>query len=198
MTFRSAPALSAVVVALGLVCATSEARAAGMIIKDPNPPKYSFEIEPHVNAQYLFFQHYQANGFGPGIRIGIPIMSPGFIKTINDSIAISFGADVMYLSPKFKTKDCVGDLCDNSFWAFYFPVTMQWNFWLTEKWSVFGEPGATLQTTAKKCERIYGCKSPGFIYPAFYAGARYHFSDSTALTMRIGWPSGLSVGLSFF
>jgi hypothetical protein len=30
-----------------------------------------------------------------------------------------------------------------------------------------------------------------------YAGGRYHFSDSVALTLRIGYPT-LSVGVSFF
>jgi hypothetical protein len=195
---RTAVRVAAAAIALGAVGFASNANAES-IIKDPNPPKYSVEIEPHLNLQYLFFQHYQASGFGPGVRFGIPILSPGFNKTINDSIAISFGADVMYLRPKGGPKDCVGADCEyRSFWAVYFPVTMQWNFWLTDKWSVFAEPGVTLQTAATKCERVYGCKSPGFIGPAGYAGARYHFSDSFALTMRVGWPNGLSVGISIF
>jgi len=195
---RTMVRVSAVAIALGIVASASPSRATS-IIKDPNPPKYSVEIEPHLNLQYLIFEHYKANGLGPGVRFGIPIMSPGFIKSINDSIAISFGADLMYLTPRSKSNECGRDGCDyRAFWALYFPVTMQWNFWLTDKWSVFGEPGVTLQTAATKCERIYGCRNPGFIGPAFYAGARYHFSDTFALTMRIGWPNGLSVGISIF
>jgi hypothetical protein len=190
---------AAVGVALGTLTLGSSSARAETIIKDPNPPKYSVEIEPHLNLQYLVFQQYKANGLGPGVRFGIPIMSPGFIKSINDSIAISFGADVMYLRPTDRANDCGPNGCDyKSFWALYFPVTMQWNFWLTDKWSVFGEPGAVVQTAATECERIYGCKKPSWIGPAFYAGARYHFSDSMALTMRVGWPNGLSVGLSIF
>jgi hypothetical protein len=37
----------------------------------------------------------------------------------------------------------------------------------------------------------------GFRPIAFWAGARYHFSEKVALTMRVGWPS-VSVGVSFF
>jgi hypothetical protein len=32
----------------------------------------------------------------------------------------------------------------------------------------------------------------------FYAGGRYHFSDSVGLTIRLGFPTALSVGVSFF
>ena len=32
----------------------------------------------------------------------------------------------------------------------------------------------------------------------FYVGGRFHFSDSVALTMRIGHPIDFSLGVSFF
>jgi hypothetical protein len=34
------------------------------------------------------------------------------------------------------------------------------------------------------------------IQPALYVGGRYHFSESVALTMRLGFPT-VSVGVSF-
>ena len=34
--------------------------------------------------------------------------------------------------------------------------------------------------------------------PAFWVGGRYHFSDSVSLTMRLGYPDLLTIGVSFF
>jgi hypothetical protein len=181
-------------VAVGLSLA-SPADAAS-IIKDPNPPKYKVEIEPHLNVQYFFLDTYGAYGFGPGIRVGIPIMSPGFIKKINDSVAISFGGDILRMTSR---KFCDRNGCyDYGFWAFYSPVTLQWNFWLTDKISVFGEPGFVFRTPfGDDCSR-YNCRSGPFVWWSFYAGARFHFSDSVALTLRGGYPTGISVGISIF
>src|SRR5258706_13210345 len=85
-------------------------------------------------------------------------MSPGFVKPINDWIAISFGLDAMHYARytgygyyrycNGNPKNCPGYFngyyYDTSFWAVHLPVVLQWNFWLTEKWSVFGEPGLTI------------------------------------------------------
>jgi hypothetical protein len=35
------------------------------------------------------------------------------------------------------------------------------------------------------------------VLPAFFAGARYFFSDTVSLTMRVGFPT-TSIGVSFF
>jgi hypothetical protein len=63
---------------------------------------------------------------------------------------------------------------------------MQWNFWLSENWSVFGEPGGLIDFDKDKLKPK----------PAFYAGGRFHFSDDVTLTMRVGHPTA-SVGVSF-
>ena len=65
---------------------------------------------------------------------------------------------------------------------------MQWNFWISRQWSVFGEPGFAL-----------GLISPGddrFQPFVFYGGGRWLFTDRAALTMRVGYPA-FSVGVSF-
>lgn len=188
-----------VLVSLGTT-ATRPASAVS-IIRDPNPPRYKVEIEPHLNVQW-FGLDYDANGIGPGVRFSIPVMSPGFIKKINDSVAISFGADALWYRHQGCWWDngqrrCWGD--DRTFWVLYAPVTLQWNFWLTDSWSVFGEPGLVLRAGfGDACDYDWcgGRYSP--IWFAFYAGARYHFNDDLALTLRLGYPTGLSVGLSIF
>src|SRR5689334_1043116 len=120
------------------------------IIKDPNPPQYSLELEPKFNLGPSGVFDYGGSFYGPGVRFSIPVMSPGFVKTINDSIAISFGADfVRYGGYRYYGFNCVRGVCGyydaGDFWAVYLPVTMQWNFWLTDKWSVFGEPGLAIR-----------------------------------------------------
>jgi hypothetical protein len=193
--------------AMAVVVGNSRDASATTIIKDPHPPEYKVEIEPHLNVQYLFRDTYGAFGFGPGVRFGIPIMSPGFIKSINDSVAISFGADLLYLRPhrKFCDRGVCTDFGGDGFWALYAPVALQWNFWITDKISVFGEPGLVFRTPfGDDCDRLYGCRRGSFgdkdgpVWWAFYGGVRFHFSDTIALTLRAGYPTGLSVGVSIF
>ena len=73
---------------------------------------------------------------------------------------------------------------------FLVPVVMQWNFWLSEQWSVFGEPGGI----------VYYADSGGDddinLDISIYGGGRWHFADGSALTMRLGYPT-FSVGVSF-
>ena len=75
---------------------------------------------------------------------------------------------------------------------------MQWNFWLTEKWSVFGEPGLFFRHTFFDCGAYICDRNSDLFSAAFYVGGRFHFSDSIALTLRAGYPTGFSVGLSIF
>src|SRR6478736_211020 len=81
-----------------LTAAVSYASSAQAVstIKSPDPPKYSVEIEPKLNLAYLFWTGYGGNAIGPGVRFSIPLMSPGFVKDINDSVAIGFGLDILH------------------------------------------------------------------------------------------------------
>jgi hypothetical protein len=141
------------------------------IIKQPGDhPHYIFEAEPHgvLGLGDPFFP-YVAPGLG--FR-GTFHIADGFVKTINDSVGVGFGIDV-------TTSGNV-----------VVPVVMQWNFWLSTHWSVFGEPGIAIGGGPRV--------NPGSpVWPAFFFGGRYHFNDRIALTMRIGFPY-LSVGASFF
>lgn len=201
---------------LAIALSSGEA-AATTIIKDPNPPRYKLEIEPKLNLGFFGLFDYGGNGWGPGVRFSIPLMSPGFVKKINDSVAIGFGADFMrYSGYKYyrdycpnKNAACVDyyNHYDASFWALHLPVVMQWNFWLTDKWSVFGEAGVTLRHAFYRDDPYYNTYcSGGFcrqgsandFYFTFFAGGRFHFNDNLALTFRIGHPIDASIGLSIF
>ena len=216
---RALPATVATLSAVVASLAVSAPAHADTIIRNPHPPEYHVELEPKLNLNYFLFENYGGSAIGPGVRASIPLMSPGFIRTINDSIAITFGLDIMRYSGagyygwygycNGNPKNCPGWYAgyDPSFWALMFPVAMQWNFFLTEKWSVFGEPGVTLRYAFYPDYAWCNGYDPRFgtcsrdntsAYFTFYAGARFKFSDTLGLTMRIGHPTALSVGISFF
>lgn len=186
--------------ALLLVVATwqTAARADTLTIKNPGDhPRYTFEAEPHLVLGFIEPPGYASGaGFGLGFRGSIPILRNGFVPSINNSVAIGFGMDFARYGR--------GDYCEdggplpncrrariNNFYEFYFPVVLQWNFYLSRNWSVFGEPGVALNFHAWNGPRAVDLDP--FI---FFAGARYQFSDRMTLTMRIGYPA-FSVGVSF-
>jgi hypothetical protein len=188
---------------LGIVLASHSARADRLIIKEPtNHPTYGVELEPHLvfGGVVPFFDYIDAFGIGLGARATIPIVNEGFIPKLNDTVGIGFGLDWVHWDGGYRGCVRYNDNnrgCD----AFetkgadylWIPVVMQWNFWLSENWSVFGEPGLALRYMSLPYDENRVRIDP-FV---FYAGGRFHFSDTAALTIRLGSPTA-SVGVSFF
>jgi hypothetical protein len=207
---QSAFRLAVVYVAFAVVWLGSRrARAEETIIKRPGDhPTYSVEIEPHL-AFALFLPRAGSNGVGIGGRFTIPVVKNGFVSSINNSVGIGFGLDWVHYN------GCYGWWgnpynCTN-YNSFLFPIVMQWNFFLSTHWSVFGEPGLALVYHSwgscsdwyidNRGNRVtYNCgpaPSQFDINPfILFVGGRYHFSETVALTMRIGWPYA-SIGVSF-
>jgi hypothetical protein len=156
--------------ALGALVVARPAAADQMVIKFPGEhPRYVFEAEPHgLLAPYAHFLP------GVGFRGTVRLLHNGFVPSINNSIGIGFGADWV----------------DKGVWI---PIVMQWNFWLSRNWSVFGEPGVAIHAghgfEGKHDDRL------GIL--GLWAGGRFHFNDRIALTLRVGRPT-FSVGVSFF
>ncbi len=142
------------------------------LIKFPGRhPDYSFEAEPHFVFGFDPPGDRAGRGYGPGFRGTVELIDNGFIRAINNTVGIGFGADCLCF-----------DSGKTSVWV---PIVMQWNFWLTDSWSVFGEPGGGFYLGNATGAR-----------PALYAGGRYHFSNTLALTLRLGYPA-ISAGVSF-
>lgn len=154
---------------LATVAASSALLTAQLALADTSTIKlpgahtdYVFEAEPH--ALVAPFDELRP---GIGFRGTIELVDNGFVSSINNTVGVGFGAD----------------------WAkdhFRLPVVMQWNFWLSRNWSVFGEPGGVIDLGRNKTN----------VRPALYAGGRFHFTDRISLTMRIGHPTA-SIGVSF-
>jgi hypothetical protein len=175
------------------------ARADTLIIKNPGDhQRYVFEAEPHLVLGFIEPPGYASGaGFGAGFRGSIPIVRNGFVPSLNNSIAIGFGIDFAHYGRGDFCRDggTLSNNCDrariNGFNELYFPIVLQWNFFLSRNWSVFGEPGFALNYHSWDSPRALDVDP--FI---FFLGGRYHFSDRVTLTMRIGYPA-FSVGCSF-
>lgn len=198
MKLRSLARLLPLIAALAAPLGARTAQADTLTIKNPGDhPRYVFEAEPHLVLGFIEPPGYASGaGFGLGFRGSIPIVRNGFVPSINNSVAIGFGIDFARYGRGDYCRDG-GDLpdCDRTridgFNELYFPVVLQWNFFLSRNWSVFGEPGIALN--------YHGWDGPRdldvdpFI---FFLGGRYHLSEKVTLTMRIGYPA-FSVGASF-
>ncbi len=175
-------------------------------IRNPGDhPKYVIEVEPHGHIGWDFIG-YGSFGFGAGVRISIPFMDNGFVPKINNVPAISFGADWMHYEAcyyRFQNYGCSANY-------FYFPVALQWNFYLTKHWVVMAEPGFApyYGTYTDPCDNVppadyqncirFRVQPTRFsVTPWVNFGARYLFNDHVALTMRVGYPTFFSIGVSF-
>jgi hypothetical protein len=209
---KTCSAVLSVVTALGLGIARP-ARADDTIKRPGDHPKYAVEIEPHGVLGWA--ANWFGTGFGLGGRVSINLTHDGFVKSINNSVAIGFGIDWVhysasncYYDPRYPGY-CYGYGYYGNADFLQFPIVMQWNFYVAQRWSVFGEPGLYIY------HGIYSagpCNGPGLppcgyfgyygndtgVGPAFWAGGRFYFSDSVSLTMRLGYPDLITIGVSFF
>jgi len=137
------------------------------IIKNPGDhPRYGIDVEPHALLGYGGFG-FKDGAPGLGVRGTFILVENGFVPSINNNVGLGFGFDAFF--------DGFVDI----------PVVMQWNFFLSTHWSVFGEPGLGIELGGA-----------GKLHPIFAVGGRYHFTENIALVMRLGFPTA-SVGVAF-
>jgi hypothetical protein len=141
--------------------------AAQSVIKQPGVhPAYRFEAEPHLAVGVT-----RERGLGPGFRGTFELVDNGFIRSINNTVGVSFGADVLF---------------DD---AILLPVAMQWNFWILREISVFGEVGPAIVIDDDDDDH-------DLVTVVLQGGARFHFTQYTTFTVRIGAPV-FTFGASF-
>jgi hypothetical protein len=204
---RAFCALACLFLGTAILFGARNASADDTIKRPGDHPSYSVEIEPHGLWGWRHYYYAPNDGLGLGARFSIPIVDNGFVPSINNSVAISFGVDWLHYS---------GDACYYYFGPrapgpcyslgdanyLLFPIAMQWNFYVAKRWSVFGEPGLVIyHGFFDYCANLppgTPCGNPtqtGVDF-AFYAGGRFYFNENIALTMRIGYPT-FSLGVSF-
>src|SRR5689334_8962080 len=164
--------------ALSLVAAP--ALADHSIIKQPgHHPKYTVEAEPHALLGLWGVPGAgDGIGIGAGFRASIPIVDNGFVSSINNSVAISFGLDWVHYEIDnwggryYRRRDVMRCTYDADFDSCWVAVTMQWNFFLSENSSVMSEPGLGLRVNDDHYAHDVDLD---FV---MYVGGRYHFGDS--------------------
>jgi hypothetical protein len=184
-------------------CALSVAAPAGadtLIIRSPGDhSRYRFEAEPHLLLGLINPPGVgSGTGLGVGFRGTIVLVDNGFVPTINNSVGIGFGLDWLHyghgrshcIVDNGPTMGCYGQDNSESVNNIWLPVVMQWNFFLSRHWSVFGEPGVALRYQSLTGDHAF------FVDPQCFVGGRWHFSDEMTLTLRLGYPS-FSAGVSF-
>jgi hypothetical protein len=183
-------------------------------------PRYGVELEPHFVVQWGDAPYRTGAGIGIGFRASIPVIDPGPLANVNNNLAVSFGIDwATFGACRFESAGCYG----NDFW---FPIVMQWNFYLTPWWSVFPELGFAVRhaTWGSRYEDDWadsdrgppgrgrdrddiGCGPRGDVYcgysgaftgisPVSWLGTRFSVSDAFSIVLRVGYPS-LTAGVSF-
>ena len=207
LTARRGAAVLAAVVGLVLLSTAGpvEAREVSTIYSTRTPIDYVAEIEPHLVLGSAPPGRGAGSGAGIGVRAAVTVAPDGFIRGVNDSVAIGFGLDFghyygayafngyrdqcLHFEPGPAGTEVCTDVTSNggSYNYVFVPVVMQWNFWLTERFSAFGEPGLSFYHLAN-----YGFSAS----PALYIGGRFRLADRITLTARIGYPT-VSFGASF-
>jgi hypothetical protein len=130
----------------------------------------------------------------PGMRIGVPLTANGFMANLNNDVRLMFGGQ-FYAS-----------VTPSPYWWVDAPVTLQWNFYLRNQWSVALEAGLAVDVFLYDflncydhpqlyCDRV-------FFHPVAGVGLRDHFAGPTApafpaMTFRFMYPAGVQVALSF-
>ncbi len=128
---------------------------------------------------------------GVGFRVEFPIVPDGFIDSLDDELALSFGGDIQFLSWDNR-RNCNGYGCWGD-WSFWPQAAAQWNFYLTPKWSVFAEAGVAVGVHECGSNDVCGSASP-----LIGVGGRWHFAPPrVALFVRVNHPFGAQIGLNF-
>jgi hypothetical protein len=188
--------LAASAVAGALLVAGGSAQAQSFI-HQAGAHRVALEIEVHGVIGGLWWGYFAT---GPGVRFGIPLArNPG---SINNMPALSMGVDIIWFPDYFN---------NGGYTYISSPVVLQWNFYVHHRWSIAPEAGFALELYPDwngYCGGHWGYYNAGFghtacgfaLWPDIAFTARYHFHDQAgfpALVMRLGWPSGFNIGVSF-
>jgi len=192
---------------LVLVLSTGAADAyeASVVHAQRAPIEYVAEVEPHLVLGSAPPGRGTGSGAGIGVRARLVLSSDGFISGVNDSLALGLGLDFGHYAGAYAlngyrdqclhfepgpagTSICTDVTSNGGTYNYIFvPAVLQWNFWLSQRFSAFGEAGLGL----------YHLGNYGFgATPAIYIGGRLRLTDRITLTARLGYPTS-SFGVSF-
>jgi hypothetical protein len=200
---HASPLRAVLVAATLLLPATATAQVR---TKNKLPP-YSVEVEPHLVLQLFNEPAHADEGFGPGVRLSIPIIEQGPIRTIDNNMALGFGFDLTFFD------DCHDRYWYDRYWGWaenceatdwWFPVVWQWNFVFTPVVSVLAEAGLAIDHERISWEGPCAPNSPELcdyddtdthLRVVVAGGGRFMVADTVGITLRLGTPY-ISAGVS--
>lgn len=169
--FRRVSALSAGIIAATLFLGSKPAHAAGEMSSLRGTPRFDLHVDVGWRQAY-----------GVGGRVEFPIVPEGLLQRADDDLTLSLGAEVFFP--------------DNRYGAAVWPLAaLQWNFYLSDRWSIFPELGV-VAFAGDKHHNAFVHTGP-VIAPFVGFGARFHLSPRAALLARVNWPAGLQFGVAF-
>lgn len=135
-------------------------------------PTHVAELGFHVAGETVPPNDVDSRGAGVGGRLYVNVLPRGLVTGVSDSFAVGVGGEWI-LSSSHK--------------HVLVPVTAQWNFWLTDHFALFIEPGVNM---------VFGAGT--HVQPAIYAGVRYVLGSSLAIIGKAGIPDATAgLGLLF-
>ncbi len=169
--FRRVSALTAGIIAVALFLGSKPAQAAGEMSSRRGTPRFDLHVD---------FGWRQA--YGVGGRLEFPIVPEGLLERADDDLTLSLGAEVFFP--------------ENRYGASVWPLgALQWNFYLSDRWSVFPELGV-VGFAGDDHHHDFVHTGP-IIAPFLGFGARLHISPRAALLARVSWPAGFQLGVAF-
>jgi hypothetical protein len=159
-------------------------------------PYYGVELEPHAEWQWSGDEWSWENGFGFGARASIPLLEDGPVQSLNNSLAVTFGFDWAYFANDCSIGGMEVDCHESDIWI---PIAAQWNFFVSERFSLFPEFGVGFRTATRStnyCAASECDDSSLEVHAVLWFGARFLVTDRVAVVLRLGTPS-LTLGASF-
>ena len=146
-------------------------------------------LRPEVHAGVGFHGFLSA-----GFDLEFAIVPDGFLRRMDDELALAVGFDVLFADFSRDRDDIHG-------FGFAPNVTAQWNIYLSDRWSVFPEAGFTVLFLTEGDHRYYRGHGRGgrrgYVDAVAGVGARLHMGERFALVFRVGYPFGAQIGLNF-
>ncbi|MBI5486957.1 MAG: hypothetical protein HY905_06465 [Deltaproteobacteria bacterium] len=169
------PARIAIALALLLGAVPAQAARTNWIIE---------EDRPHPEVMFSFLGGWYLTGFGGEFRFAFPIVPNGAIEYLNESMAIELGAGYQYFLDSSR-----------DFQRITFPLTVRWDFHLTDLWTVYGALGAAGGLPLDSPHtNVFGYH--GYVWPVAAVGCFLHLAQGFDFRAEAG-TLGVLVGVDF-
>lgn len=152
----------------------------------------STHTRPQMLTAWALFPWYYGWGIGGGLRYTLPLIHDGFIKPVNDSFELEFGADLFYGNYG------VG-LGDDDYLGIIVPVGVRWTFHFSPTFAAYAKLSLGFQYRYFPDETARRWVDYGFFDYVHWdpeIGLLWKFAEKMSLRAEVGY-TGARVGVGF-